>query len=124
MITPDLSQIVNQDPPVGTHLGEIVEVRDTTSSNNNPMLIVTTVFEDDGIKYEAVGFHVYKGRGTFGFMNLLEATGFGEEAKRFQKGEQVPFDEQRLIGQKVQVVVSERVVNGQPRKSVDRYLPA
>ena len=123
MLKPNLGDIVSNDPPVGGPFrGKISRVKDTVSSNNNPMLIVNVEFEDGGIRYEAAGFHVYRGRGAQGFENLLRATHFGDVADRLMKGEDLEFDEQQLVDQEVQIYVDEYVKGDGKAKSIQKYV--
>ncbi len=129
IITPALDEVVSYDPPVGTHEGTIVDVIDKPSSTGNPMLTVESLLEVDGLKYAIRGYHVYTGRSAYGFENLLRATHFDDVADKLKKGERLNFDTDELKGQRVQVIVEERVDNRDPSgqtktKGVKGYLPS
>lgn len=125
IISPDLSE-VNKPLDAGTYPAEVEAPIDmATSKNDNPMIVVPfRVDIGNGKSRKRTARLVITGAGAFGFAQLLRACKFGDVADALQHGEKAPFDTDKLVGQKVNLVVEADTWNGNLTDKITGYLPA
>lgn len=125
IITPDLSE-VNKPLDPNTYPAVIEAPIDmATSKADNPMIVVPFRIDvGNGKTRKRTARLVITGAGAFGFAQLLRACKFGDVADALQRGEPNPFDTDKLIGQRLNVVVEADVYQGNKTDKIVGYLPA
>src|SRR3990167_7442655 len=113
IVKPDLTEI-NKPIDPGTYDAEVNgPIVLAESKAGNPMLIIKFGLSVNGKTRPRTVRQVITGAGAFGFAQLLRACKFGEVADQLQRGEDVPFDTDKLVGQRLKVVVETDTWNGQ-----------
>lgn len=124
IIKPDLTEM-NQPIAPGTYPAVVEGPIEVGSSKaNNPKLIIKFGVDVNGKQRPRTVHQVITGAGAFGFAQLLRACKFGDVADQLQRGEDVPFDTDKLIGQRLNVVVESDTWNGNLTDKIVSYLPA
>ena len=124
VIKPDLTE-VNKPIEPGTYEANLTGPIDlATSKAGNPMLVIKLGVQVNGKTVPRTLRQVVTGAGAFGFEQLLRACKFGDLADDLRRGGHPDFDTDKLIGQKLQVVVEADTYNGQITDKITGYLPA
>lgn len=93
--------------PVGQHPAEITAVEQAVGKEKGtPYLKVTVAVQHEGKSVRRYANVMTSGAASGQFDRLLRAAGLDDEAERVQSsGGQYPFDTDKLVGQRVGVVV-------------------
>jgi hypothetical protein len=123
IINPDTSESGNIPP--NTYSGKIVQVDYQESKAGNPMIVVKFSLDVNGTPRTRQSYLVITGAGAYGFDQLLRACGFEDDADKIKEpGSKHPFDTDSLLGQELNIVVTEQLRDGQVRDNVSGYLKA
>lgn len=128
VIQPDTSAQVDMSPiEPGTYRAKIVSVDAGVSKAGNPKIDVHLEVTANGKVRPRTASLVTSGEGSWGFDQLLRATKFTQLADQYKDPSVNPkpgFDTDKLVGQEVNVVITEDVWQGNKRDKITGYLPA
>lgn len=125
LINPDTSQALEMGAiEPGTYPGKITAVDYGKSKSGNNMITVSIEVMVEGKPRPRKAYHVISGEGSYGFDQLLRATGFADLADAYKDPtqENPPFDTDSLLGQEFMVVVDSQIYNGEKRDQIKTYL--
>jgi hypothetical protein len=124
-IYPNLKDVKEFQPiKPGTYKASITKCETKTSKSDNPMIVPTFGVEVDGEVVSRDAFLLITGKGAFRFDELLRACRFDDIADRMRAGDDVPFDTDQLVGQRLQVTIENEPYENRIVDRVQRFLKA
>ena len=123
LIEPDFTETGLIDN--GTYPAEIKNVEAGTSNAGKPKAIIHLEVDVNGKPRKKEAHLPVTGKGAYQFANMLRASGFAEDADRFSKPGGGSFDTDKLIGQKINIVIEQGMdQNEQMRDNIKSFLKA